>query len=208
MIQAYLYKERIMNIKIVSQAFLLSSLFAFTSASAASLTAAAVATTEAASCPSFLKQTMRKLHAKESVDLCQLTAGKAVLMVNTASHCGFTPQFKGLEALHKKYQDQGLVVIGFPSDDFFQEEDNEKATADICFVNYGVTFTMLETTAVRGDDSNAVFKHLAEQTTAPKWNFYKYLVSADGKNISHFNSKVKPTDKAFISQVEAALAAK
>ena len=161
---------------------------------------------QAVSCPVFFQQSMRKLHSQEQVDLCQLTAGKTVLAVNTASNCGFTPQFKSLEALHKKYQAQGLVVIGFPSDDFFQEEDDEKDTAKVCFVNYGVTFTMLETTAVRGDDANKVFTYLAEQTTAPKWNFYKYLVSADGKKVQHFNSKVKPSDAEFITAIENALA--
>lgn len=158
-------------------------------------------------CPSFLDQKFRKLHAQDMVDLCQLTASKTVLMVNTASNCGFTPQFKSLEALHKKYKDQGLVVIGFPSDDFYQEEDDEKDTAKVCFVNYGVTFTMLETTAVRGDDANATFAHLGEKSTAPKWNFYKYLVSDNGKNIQHFNSRVKPTDEDFVTAIESALAA-
>ena len=88
-----------------------------------------------AQCASFLQHSMRKLHSEERVDLCLLTAGKTVLMINTASNCGFTPQFKSLEALHQKYQSQGLVVIGFPSDDFFQEEDDEKDTAKVWFVN-------------------------------------------------------------------------
>ena len=168
----------------------------------------AVSEQNAASCSPFFQQSMRKLHSQEQVDLCALTAGKTVLAVNTASNCGFTPQFKSLEALHKKYLSQGLVVIGFPSDDFFQEEDDEKDTAKVCFVNYGVTFTMLETTAVRGDDANKVFAHLADKTTAPKWNFYKYLISADGQKIQHFNSKVKPTDAEFIAALENALITK
>lgn len=158
-----------------------------------------------ASCPAFLNHSFRKLHAKEMVDLCELTAGKPLLLVNTASNCGFTPQFKGLEALHKKYKDQGLVVIGFPSDDFFQEEDDEKATAEVCFVNYGVTFTMLQTSAVRGADVNPVFEHLGKATTKPKWNFYKYLVSKDRQLIQHFNSRVKPDDVEFISAIEEQL---
>ena len=156
-------------------------------------------------CLSFLDQKLRKLHSKETVDLCEITAGKTVLMVNTASNCGYTPQFKGLEALHQEYKDNGLVIIGFPSDDFFQEEDDEKDTAKVCFVNYGVTFTMLETTAVRGSDANATFEYLAEKTTAPKWNFYKYLVSDNGNNIQHFNSRVKPSDEEFINAVKSAL---
>ncbi|NMP30261.1 glutathione peroxidase [Thalassotalea sp. M1531] len=158
-----------------------------------------------ASCSQFLNHSFRQLHAKERVDLCQLTAGKPVLIVNTASNCGFTPQFKALETLHKRYKEQGLVVIGFPSDDFFQEEDDEKDTAKVCFVNYGVTFTMLQTTAVRGSDVNPVFEHLGEATTSPKWNFYKYLVSKDGQTIKHFNSRMSPDESEFIQAVEAIL---
>jgi len=162
------------------------------------------AATQATTCPDFLNVDMQKLHSKESVNLCQLTAGKPVLMVNTASNCGFTPQFKALETLHKKYQDD-LVVIGFPSDDFFQEEDDEAETAKVCFVNYGVTFTMLQTSAVRGSDVNPVFKHLADKSTSPKWNFYKYVVSRDRTTVKHFNSKVSPDDQEFISAIEAVL---
>ena len=128
-----------------------------------------------------------------------------MLIVNTASHCGFTPQFTALEALHKEYQEQGLVVIGFPSDDFFQEEDDEKDTADICFVNYGVTFTMLSPVHVYGSEAHPIFKALAEKTTAPKWNFYKYLVSADGKTVKHFNSRVKPDSDMLVSAINKIL---
>jgi glutathione peroxidase len=156
-------------------------------------------------CLAFMQHNEKKLHAKERLDLCQLTAGKAMLIVNTASHCGFTPQFKALESLHKEYKDKGLVVIGFPSNDFFQEEDEEKDTADICFVNYGVTFTMLSPVHVFGDKAHPIFKHLAEKTTAPKWNFYKYLVSADGKIVKHFNSRVKPDSKAFVNAINEVL---
>lgn len=156
-------------------------------------------------CPAFLNVEMRKLHSTESVNLCQLTQGKSILMVNTASNCGFTPQFKALEALHKEYKDQGLVVIGFPSDDFFQEENEEKDTAKVCFVNYGVTFTMLQTSAVRGSDVNPVFDYLGDKTTSPKWNFYKYLVSKDRQTVQHFNSKVSPDDEAFVNAVKAIL---
>lgn len=160
----------------------------------------------ATECPSYLNQTMRKLHSSETVDLCKLTQGKTVVFVNTASNCGFTPQFKGLENLYKENKDKGLVVVGFPSDDFFQEEDDEKDTAKVCFVNYGVTFPMMETTSVRGSDANPVFKHLGDKTTAPKWNFYKYIVSNNGQTVQHFNSRVKPTDEAFVEALNAALA--
>jgi len=156
-------------------------------------------------CAPFLRYTIRRLHSQVRLDLCELTAGKPLLIVNTASHCGFTPQFKGLEAIYKKYQSQGLVVLGFPSDDFFQEEDEEKDTAKVCFVNYGVTFPMMKTINVRGSDAHPIFKHLADKTTSPKWNFYKYLVSRDGKHIKHFNSRVTPDDAEFIQAIEAAL---
>ncbi|MFT6507943.1 MAG: glutathione peroxidase [Colwellia sp.] len=157
------------------------------------------------SCLAFMQHNEKKLHAKEQLDLCQLTAGKAILIVNTASHCGFTPQFKALESLHKAYENKGLVVIGFPSNDFFQEEDNEKDTADICFVNYGVTFTMLSPVHVFGSEAHPIFKTLADKTTAPKWNFYKYLVSADGKTVKHFNSRVKPDSAEFIQAINEIL---
>ena len=160
---------------------------------------------EPTTCLSFMQHREKKLHAKDVLDLCELTAGKPILIVNTASHCGFTPQFTALEALHKAYKDQGLVVIGFPSDDFFQEEDNEKDTADICFVNYGVTFNMLSPVHVFGSDAHPIFKALADKTTAPKWNFYKYLVSADGKTIKHFNSRVTPDSDVFVNAVNAIL---
>ncbi|MCE9685230.1 glutathione peroxidase [Shewanella sp. AS16] len=157
----------------------------------------------AATCPAYLEHQMRKLHSKETVDLCELTQGKPVLIVNTASHCGFTPQFKALEALHEQYRDKGLVVIGFPSDDFFQEENEEAKTAKICYINYGVTFTMLATSAVRGSDVNPVFDYLGDKAGSPKWNFFKYLVSADGEQVQRFNSRVKPDSAELKQAIEA-----
>ena len=182
-----------------------AAMMAPTANAASSGSVDASASEQSAQCAPFLNHSFRKLHAQDQVDLCALTAGKPVLVINTASNCGFTPQFKALEALHKQYKDQGLVVVGFPSDDFFQEEDDEKDTAEVCFVNYGVTFTMLQTSPVRGSDANPVFKHLADETTAPKWNFYKYLISKDGQQVKHFNSRVKPDEAEFIQAVEAVL---
>lgn len=159
------------------------------------------------SCPSYLKTSMRQLHSENTVDLCALTQGKPVLIVNTASNCGFTPQFKGLESLHESYKDKGLVVIGFPSDDFFQEEKDEAETAKVCFKNFGVTFTMLATSEVRGSGANRVFKYLNAKTDSPSWNFYKYLVSADGKTVQRFSSRTKPNDKQLVSAIEKELKA-
>ncbi|MEH6396403.1 glutathione peroxidase [Pseudoalteromonas sp.] len=157
-----------------------------------------------AQCEDFTNVSMRKLRSKESINLCQFK-NKPLLIVNTASNCGFTPQFEGLEALYQKYQDQGLVILGFPSDDFFQEEDDEKDTAKVCFINYGVTFPMFATTAVRGSDANPIFQHLNAQTSSPNWNFYKYLVSADRKQVTRFNSKAKPDSDAIVKAVEQAI---
>jgi glutathione peroxidase len=125
--------------------------------------------------------------------------------VNTASHCGFTPQFKGLEAVHEKYKNRGLAVVGFASDDFNQEAKDEAEAADTCFVNYGVTFTMLAPQHVKGPEANAVFKELARQTQEPKWNFNKYLVSADGKVVQYFGSSVAPDSQQLNEAIEKML---
>ncbi|MDN3653639.1 glutathione peroxidase [Thalassotalea ponticola] len=156
-------------------------------------------------CPAFLDHRVQRLNSSKTVDICQQFAGKTFLIVNTASNCGFTPQFKGLEALYQQYKDRGLVILGFPSDDFFQEEDDEKDTAKVCYVNYGVTFPMFSTVSVRGDDAHPIFSYLAEQTAAPYWNFYKYLVSADGNTVERFNSKMAPDAKELTSAIEKQL---
>ena len=174
---------------------------------AAQTTEAAEAPKASSQCDDFTNVTMRKLRSKESINFCEFK-NKPLLIVNTASNCGFTGQFEGLEALHKEYKDQGLVVLGFPSDDFFQEEDDEKDTAKVCFINYGVTFNMLATSAVRGSDANPIFKHLNEVTSSPNWNFYKYLVSADRKTVQRFNSKTKPQSQTLRDAVESEPTAK
>jgi glutathione peroxidase len=155
--------------------------------------------TAAASCPAFLDHDFKKLHSSDSVNLCSAYAGKPLLIVNTASHCGYTPQFKGLEALHRKYRDRGLVVVGFPSDDFNQEAKDQAETADVCYINYGVTFTMLAPSSVTGKDANPVFQELDRRSGEPTWNFNKYLVGADGKVVQHFDSNVAP-DSAQLNQ--------
>ncbi|OUL57908.1 glutathione peroxidase [Pseudoalteromonas ulvae] len=155
-------------------------------------------------CNDFTNVEMRKLRSDKTIDLCQFK-DKPLLIVNTASNCGFTPQFEGLEKIHQQYKDQGLVVLGFPSDDFFQEEDDEKDTAKVCFINYGVTFNMFSPISVRGKNAHSLFKHLGDKTSSPKWNFYKYIVSKDRQTVTKFNSKTTPDDAEFIKVIEQSL---
>ncbi len=158
-------------------------------------------------CPALLQHELPKLRSKETIDLCEQFQGKALVVVNTASFCGFAPQFKGLEALYQRYKGDGLVVLGVPSDDFFQEADDAAETAEVCYVNYGVTFPMAQTQPVRGGDAIPLFRELAEQAGgAPRWNFYKYVVDRNGKVVDYFSSKVEPDDPELIAAVEKALA--
>jgi glutathione peroxidase len=156
-------------------------------------------------CPAVLHHTHLRLQDEKPQDLCQY-AGQVVLVVNTASYCGFTPQYKGLEALYSKYKSQGLVVIGFPSNDFSQEPDSNQKIADFCENTYGVKFPMMAKTSVRGAQAAAIFQQLAQRTdTTPKWNFYKYLISRDGREIKAYNSTTSPSDRAFVAEVERLL---
>lgn len=159
-----------------------------------------------AACPDYLQGEYRKLHSNEKINLCSLAENKTVLVVNTASHCGFTSQFKGLEALNKNYKDKGLVIIGFASDDFNQEDNDEAKAAGICFLNFGVTFTMLAPTHVLGEEANDLFKYLGRESGAPKWNFNKYLLGKDGKVIEHFGSMTGPDSDKLKKAIEQSLA--
>ncbi len=167
--------------------------------------AAVVSTASLASCPDFLDHSMRKLHSKEEINFCKDFADKPLLIVNTASHCGYTPQFKGLEAVYQKYREQGLAVVGFASNDFRQEAADESSAAEVCRVNYGVTFTMVAPSHVKGSDANPVFQALNSQSEAPAWNFNKYLVDRNGKVVQHFDSQTRPDSKVLEQAIESIL---
>lgn len=165
-----------------------------------------LSSTASAACEPQLQGDYRKLHSTDSVNLCSLVENKVTLVVNTASHCGFTKQFKGLEALHKRYKDKGLVIVGFASDDFNQEDKDESNAAGICFKNFGVTFTMLAPTHVKGAEANTLFQYLNVESGEPKWNFNKYLLGKDGKVIQHFGSMTEPDAKSLTKAIDEALA--
>ena len=162
-----------------------------------------------ANCPVLLQQTFPRLQDLKPQSLCQY-AGKVLLVVNTASYCGFTPQYEGLEALHAQYAPRGLVVLGFPSNDFGQQEPGDaKAIADFCFNTYAVRFPMFDKSFVKGRGANPLYAALAQATgTAPAWNFHKYLIDRQGKAVASFNSETTPGNAALVAAVEKALASK
>jgi glutathione peroxidase len=160
-----------------------------------------------ASCPALLDQRFNRLQDEAPQDLCKYT-GQVALVVNTASYCGFTTQYEGLEALYARYAPKGLVVLGFPSNDFGgQEPGSGKEIADFCYNTYGVKFPMFSKTSVTGPRANPLHAELARITGAsPQWNFHKYLIGRNGKVIAHYPSKVTPSDKRLVEDIEKALA--
>lgn len=148
---------------------------------------------------------VRRLHSGEVVRLSDRLAGQPVLIVNTASHCGFTSQFRELEAVHQQYKDRGLRVAGFSSNDFDQEADNEAKAAEVCFLNFGVTFDMFAPIHVRGAQAHPLFRELARRTEAPAWNFHKYLIDRNGRVVATFPSKVKPDAPEVRAAIERLL---
>jgi glutathione peroxidase len=159
-------------------------------------------------CPSVLDHKLVSLQG-EPVSLCQFS-GKVLLVVNTASECGYTPQYEGLERLYRHYRDKGLAVLGFPANDFGgQEPGSNKEIAQFCRLNYGVTFPMFAKTSVVGASANPLYRALAARTgQPPRWNFHKYLLDRTGQPVAVFESAVEPADLRLTSQIEKLLAAR
>ena len=158
-------------------------------------------------CPVTLDFKLRKLAKKEETNLCETYKGKVVLIVNTASKCGYTDQFDGLESLYKQYKDKGLVVLGFPSNDFAnQDPENEEKIADFCRLTYGVQFPMFQKTHAAEKEASPLYKTLGEMAGEfPKWNFHKYLLDTQGNLIASFPSQVTPNDKKLVDLIETHL---
>lgn len=159
-------------------------------------------------CPGLLQGTYPRLQDEAPQSLCQY-AGQVILVVNTASYCGFTRQYDGLERLYERYKAQGLVILGFPSNDFGQQEpDSNQKIADFCRNTYGIKFPMFAKTNVRGGSANSLFKQLAQLTgETPGWNFHKYLISRDGRQVLSFGSQIAPESKTLTEAIETMLKA-
>ena len=156
---------------------------------------------------SLLDQDFRRLASTEEVNLCQAYAGKVMLIVNTASKCGNTPQYDGLEKLYEQYGKEGLVVLGFPSNDFMgQEPGTEEKIEEFCRLTYGVEFPMFEKTSVKKEKAHPFYVALAESAgTYPTWNFHKYLIGRDGEFIAEFSPRTQPYDEDVVTAIELAL---
>lgn len=163
----------------------------------------------AAGCPALLDRSFPRLQDEKPQNLCQY-AGKVVVVVNTASYCGFTSQYQSLEALNARYQPRGLIVLGFPSNDFgSQEPGSDKDIAAFCENTFGVKFPMFSKTQVKGDGANPLYADLTRKTgKAPGWNFHKYLIGRDGQAVTSFASQVDPLDKNFVQEIQKMLDAK
>ena len=162
---------------------------------------------DAAECPESLNFEVRPLLGDKPVKLCEAYRGKVVLVVNTASKCAFTSQYEGLEAMYAKYKERGLVVLGFPSNDFGnQEPGSEKQIQTFCRMTYGVQFPMFAKTRVREGAADPLYERLGQLSGEyPRWNFHKYLLDRDGRLIGSYQSQVAPDDPRLVSAVEGAL---
>ncbi len=156
----------------------------------------------------LLDRDFRRLASDEVVNLKETYGGNVLLVVNTASKCGNTPQYDGLEKLHAQFADDGLVVLGFPSNDFFgQEPGTEEEIQEFCRLTYKVKFPMFEKVSVKGDEAHPFFVDLAARSgTYPRWNFHKFLIGRDGKLIREFSPRTKPWADEVVEEIRAALA--
>lgn len=156
-----------------------------------------------AECPALLNHSFPALLDGKPQSLCQYQ-GKVILVVNTASFCGFTSQYEGLEKLHARLKDKGLVVLGFPSNDFGEQEPgNNQEIADFCRLTYGVQFPMLGKTVVKGRNANPFYLRLAEITDSrPQWNFHKYLINRDATRVIAYGSRTSPEDKDLLKKID------
>jgi glutathione peroxidase len=184
-----------MNIRQVLRLFALSS-FSIMGAAAHA----------ASDCPKLLNHQLTSLQG-QPVNLCQYS-GRVVLFVNTASYCGNTPQYAGLEKLHEQLQARGLTVVGFPANDFGEQEpDSNAQIAKFCKLTYKVKFPMMEKSGVKRNNANPVFAQLIAATgDEPEWNFHKYLVSRDGKTVQSFPAGMQPNDPKILQAIEQLLA--
>ena len=158
-------------------------------------------------CSALLDFNVKTLNQDSVVNLCDKYQGKVLLVVNTASRCAYTDQYDSLEKLYKRYQEKGLVVLGFPSNDFgHQEPGSEKQIRDFCSVTYGVEFPMFSKTRVGQRNADPFYRKLAEASgTYPQWNFHKYLIGSDGELVSNYASAVDPLDNTIVDAIEIEL---
>ena len=160
-------------------------------------------------CPPLLNYSFPRLADEKPQSLCEYS-GKVLLVVNTASYCGFTKQYDGLEKLYARLKDRGLVVVGFPTNDFGEQEPgSNKEIADFCRLTYGVQFPMFAKITVKGANANPFFAELVKRSdTTPKWNFYKYLIDRSGREVAAYSSFSDPDDRKMLAKIEEFLARK
>lgn len=184
------------------------SIYAFIVVALTVLASAIPSSAAESPCPSLLDHKLVNLQ-DEPVSLCQFQ-GKVLLVVNTASECGYTPQYDGLEKLYRRYRDEGFAVLGFPANDFGgQEPGSNKEIAQFCRMNYGITFPVFAKTAVVGANANPLFRDLAAKTgKPPRWNFHKYLLDRTGQPVAVFESAIEPEDRQVTSQIDKLLGAR
>lgn len=171
------------------------------------LSVAAMPAVAAGQCPPLLNHVFPRLQDGKPYSLCDLR-DKVILVVNTASYCGFTGQYDALEKLHDRLAARGLVVLGFPSNDFGEQEPgSDREIADFCRLTYGVEFPMLAKSTVKGAQANPFYRQLADLTgSKPRWNFHKYLINRGATQVAAFGSMTKPDDPALLARIEAFLA--